>query len=367
MKILHVIDTTGPGGAETLFIKLIHKLKSKGIESVAVISGRGWVYDQLKMIDVATHIIYSHSSFDIMLLIALVSLIKKQKIDIIQSHLLGSNVYCSLASILSHTPVVSTFHGYIDIKEEERFNTLKSVIINNFSDKIVFVSKGLKQYYMNKSGFSSDKSIQIYNGIDTLIFKKYSNDEIRRGLKLGQEHILVGSVGNIRKSKGYSDLLKAAKKVVEVNPQYRFIIAGDGGGAMYEDLICQRRRLGLEKHFLLLGYQSDVTKFLNNLDLYVLPSTSEGFSISVIEALACGLPVIATRSGGPEEILNHMENGILVDVGSPSQIASAVLLLNRDKFLNRLLKESGENHVDKFFCITNTIDAYLAEYKLLVK
>lgn len=367
IRILHTIDTTGPGGAETVFVNLIKGLDRRKFEPIVAIRGPGWLCDELGRYGINPLFINSTGTFNFAYLRELIRIIHREKIDIVQSHLLGSNLYCSIAGIICGVPVVSTFHGFVDINARERLSGIKSKIINRGSARLVFVSNRLREFYVEQKGFSARKSVTIFNGIDSSLFKPERNDSIRNKLGLGPDNILVGAVGNIRPSKGYDCLLEAARLVVDQYPQFRFVVAGEGAGKLFDDLMVLRKKLGLEKHFYFMGFEPDVPRFLNNLEIFVLPSVSEGFSISTIEAMACGVPVIVTRSGGPEEIITHMENGILVETCCPQSLARYIIELYRSNSVNQDLISKGIEDIKKRYSIAILIDNYVNLYMKLLK
>lgn len=358
IRILHTIDTTGPGGAETVFVNLIKGLDRTRFQPTVVIGGPGWVCDELRKGGIEPIFIDAKGTFNIAYLLGLVKIIRKNRIDIIQSHLLGANLYSSMAGLISGVPVVSTFHGFVDVKARERFSKLKSRIINLGSKIIVFVSDGLRKYYVEQKGISAGKSVVIYNGVDTSIFRPERDDSVRKKLGLGPENILVGAVGNIRPAKGYDYLLRAARLVVDRCPAFRFVVAGEGTGLLYDDLLALRKCLGLESHFFFLGFVADASRFMNNLDVFVLPSVSEGFSISTVEAMACGIPVIATRSGGPQEIISSGIDGILVDVCSINKLYESIVMLRENQDLSITLIKNGIKACNNKFSHTCTLEEY---------
>jgi glycosyltransferase involved in cell wall biosynthesis len=332
VRVLHSIDTTGPGGAETVFVNLAVWLDPNKFESYAVIRGAGWVCDTLRSYGIEPIFVQSKGGVNFRYLRELVEVIHTKKIDVVQSHLLGSNLYCCLAGMICRVPVISTFHGFVDANDMERLMWLKRLLINLRSRKIVFVSDRLREHYVQHLGFSERKSVTIYNGVDTSIFYPQKNDSIRKGLGIGTKHVVIGAVGNIRPSKGYDLFLKAARLVYDQHPECRFVVAGQGAGPLYQKLLKLRDDLGLKDVFFFIGFRSDTDLVYNNFDLFVLPSTSEGFSISTIEAMACGLPVIVTRSGGPEEIVSENRvQGTVVECNE-FDIANA---------MNRYLEEKG--------------------------
>lgn len=361
IKILHTIDTTGPGGAETVFINLIKGLDSQRFKSFAAIRGPGWVCDTLRENGIKPTFVPAKGGFNLRYLQSLVRIIQQNKIDIIQSHLLGSNLYCSLAGLICGIPVISTFHGFVDASERERLMRLKSQIINIGSSKIVFVSDRLRSHYVSNYGFSSKKSITIYNGVNTDVFRPQKEDSIRKKLRLGPHHILIGSVGNIRPAKGYDVLLRAARIVCDKEPNCRFLVAGQGSGHLYESLLKLRRDLDLEKVFFFFGFCKDSAKVLNNLDIFVLPSVSEGFSISTIEAMACGIPVVVTRSGGPEEIVTNEINGITVDCIEGRMADGINYCINNNQAKHTIVNNALEEVSLKYCCYT-MIEKYVNCY-----
>ena len=361
--ILHIIDTTGPGGAEIVFIDLISHLPAEKYRSIVVIRGKGWVYDELGRRGIQPVILDAKGSFNWRYLKSLVSLIRREKVDLIQSHLLGSNIYASLAGLLSRIPVVATFHGMVDVAEKERLLFLKFAAINCGAAAIVAVSADLRDNIVYRTSLRSNKTKVIYNGIDTGAFQLPKSNDLRQHFGWSENDIIVGSLGNIRPAKAYDVLLKAASLLKDGEQSYRFVIAGQGKGGLYQKLLDLRTELKLDDRVQFLGFNDDPADFLSNLDLFLLSSSSEGFSIATIQAMAAGLPVIATRSGGPQEIITHDENGCLVDVDAPRQIADAVEKLASNSDLSQQMAKAGQNHAIKTFDIKNMISNYKAIYK----
>lgn len=327
IRVLHTIDTTGPGGAETVFVNLVMGLDSSRFESIVAIKGPGWVCDTLQDNGFKPVFIPAKGGFNFKYLQSLIKTITVNNIDIVQSHLFGSNVYCSLAGIICNLPVISTFHGFVDTNGSERLMPLKKSIINRGSRKIVFVSNRLREEYVRRYSLSAQRSVTIYNGIDTKKFCPDKKTSLRKRFGVSPEHILIGAIGNIRAAKGYEYFLQAAKIVHGINPKCRFLIAGDRDreGVLSEKLHNMHLELGLDNILFFLGFQADIAEILNNLDVFVLASTSEGLSIATLEALACGIPVVVTRCGGPEEILTDTPYSRIVEPQNEHELAEGML------------------------------------------
>ncbi len=356
--ILHIIDTTGPGGAETVFIDLATCLPKDRFRSLVLIRGKGWVYEELCRRGVEPILHDAKGSFNWRYLLKLRYLIKQEKVDLIQSHLLGSNVYASLASLLTRVPVIATFHGGVDIGEKERFKGLKFGAINLGSKRIVAVSESLRLDIIHRTSVRASKTDVIYNGIVTAEFQRPHENTLRQRFGWTDNKIIVGSLGNIRSAKGYDILLQAAARLKDKAAPFRFVIAGQGKHGLYDNLLKLRKDLGLEDVVHFLGFNDDPAGFLANLDVFLLSSISEGFSIATIQAMASKLPVVVTRSGGPEEIVTHGENGWLVKTGSPEAIVDALIILASESDLLDRMAEQGKKHAQNTFDINNMLSAY---------
>ncbi len=362
--ILHLIDTTGPGGAETVFIDLATGLSSDKFRSVVLIRGKGWVYEELCRRGVEPILLNAKGSFNWRYLLSLRNLIKQQKVDLIQSHLLGSSVYASLAGLTTSVPVVATFHGAVDISDKERFKGLKFGAISLGAKQVVAVSQGLRDDIIRRTSLKVKKIKILYNGIHTAAFQRPRSNSLREKYGWSDDDFIIGCLGNIRPAKGYNILLQAAARVKASGKSCRFVIAGqpDKEGHLYESLLQQRKKLGLEEQIQFLGFLDDPAEFLSNLDLFLSSSISEGLPLSAIQAMAAGLPLLATRCGGYEELVIDRENGWLVDVGDSGAIADAIETLVDSPKTRTELAEQARKHVIETFDISVMLGAYEAVY-----
>lgn len=358
INILHTIDTTGPGGAETVFLNLVSGLDRKRFNPIVAIPGQGWVNDELVRNGIKPIFISSKGSFSVRYLLQLIDIVRKHKIDIIQSHLIGSNVYCSIAGILCGVPVISTIHGFVDTDKHDRISKLRFFFMNHGSKRIVFVSNQLKDHFIKEYNIRSEKAVTIYNGIDLEVYRDHRSISIRKELGLDSRHILIGSIGNIREAKGYDYLLQAADVVIRTHPECRFVIAGEGSGPLYNKLLTLNQSLGLEEKVFFLGFRKDVSEILNNFDIFVLSSTSEGFSIVTLEAMACRIPVVVTRCGGPQEIVDDRYE-LTAPPADSDALAGVIMKAIEDKIMLDMCVDNSYEIVSKRF----SKHAMLKEYE----
>ena len=361
--ILHIIDTTGPGGAETVFIDLATRLPKSNYRGVVIIRGKGWVYDELCRRGVKPILLDAKGSFNLRYLFGLRRIVLSEGVNIIQSHLLGTNVYCSIVGLLTGKPVITTFHGAVDISDKERFLALKFGLLNKGASKIIAVSDSLRNELISKTPLKKQKMHVIHNGIDTTAFERQKSNELRQQFGWSQGDIIVGSLGNVRPAKGYDALLRAAAKLAQGKSRFRFVIAGQGNSnGLYKELLELKENLELQNQVEFLGFVDDPAWFLSNLDLYLLPSISEGFSISTIQAMASGIPVIVTRSGGPEEIVTHRENGWIVDRGNPAAIVDGLEFLSTNPEVCADLSKNAKEKVVNVFSMNAMLEKYEKTY-----
>ena len=362
--ILHTIDTTGPGGAETVFIDLASRLDRERYRPVVVIKGRGWVYDELHRRGIEPLLVDASGSVNLRYLWQLARIVRRHKVDLIQAHLLGSSVYGALAGMLTATPVVATFHGAVDISPDERLVGVKFGAINRGAGRIVAVSESLRRDIAERTPLDAAKTTVIYNAVEAQHYARARSSRLRQAFGWSETDLIVGCLGNVRPAKGYDLLLQAAAGLRAA--PLRFVIAGQGKPGLYDRLLAQRARLGLEDRVQFLGFVADAPEFLSNLDMFLLPSTSEGFSISTIEAMAAGLPVLATRCGGPEEILTHGETGLLVEKGSSRALVEGLQTLITDSRLRDRLARKGKAHAATTFGMPAMLQAYEHIYEQLI-
>jgi len=365
--ILHLIETTGPGGAESVFLDLATRLRRDAYRSIAGIMGPGWVHDTLVDRGVKPLILPARAAekkaFNFHLYSCLTGLCRDHSVDLIHAHNLGLTVYAALVGLTLRLPVISTLHGLIDIEAGNRYRRLKSLVLRRGLSSLVVVSEHLRERLTAVGAVPADQIEVIYNGVDTALFQTRADRALRMELGIGDEVILAGSVGNIRPPKAYEVLLAAAAMVAQNSRRIHFVIVGEGSDPLLSTLEQQRRNLGLEGVVTFAGFRRDIELVLPSFDLFILSSRSEGFSIATIQAMACGIPVVATRSGGPEEIITDGETGLLVPVDDPHTLAAMILQLANDAGLRKRLATAALHSVGERFSLDKMLARYDALYR----
>lgn len=365
--ILFVIDTSGPGGAETIFIQLSSAIKNTEFRPVVVIGGYGWLHQQLVESGFDPYVVAPEGSINISYLWELIKIVRKEGIRIIHAHLFGASIYSSMVGILLRVPVISTIHGSADISLNERYINIKKALLVYGSSRIIAVSKTLKKQLLSILDLDNQKVMVIYNGINIDRFNLPHSDQIKKAYGMRQDEILIGAIGNIRGPKAYNVMLDAVAILKERSFGFRLKIVGQGEGQLLNSLLEQRAQLGLDELVEFSNFSENVEEILSNLDLFLLSSSSEGFSLATIEAMAAGVPVIATRSGGPEEIIDDKVDGLLVAVNSPQDLANAVIDSVKDIQSQDRMRVMARRKVQKQFSLSAMLEQYKALYDSLIR
>jgi len=204
---------------------------------------------------------------------------------------------------------------------------------------IIAISKGVKKVLV-EGGVDPRSIVVIPSGIDFSPYDKaVSSDYLRRELSFAPDDYLVGIVAHLTDHKGHEYLIRATKILKEHSPKIKVIIVGKGPLRM--DLNRQARESRVEDIVFFLGFREDVPQILSSLDVFVLSSYLEGMGSSILDAMACRLPVVATKVGGIPEVVLHGETGILVPPRNPQAIARAILKLYNNRNLASRLGQRG--------------------------
>jgi glycosyltransferase involved in cell wall biosynthesis len=361
--ILHTIETAGPGGAESVLLNLASGLNPDRFRSLVVLPEGRWLPKKLRERGLPTITVDSKAWYDLSLLRTMTKLVRQERVDLIHSHLPDQNFYSCLVGRLTKCKTVVTYHGSPSIATNKGAKrAFKSWVVRHSADTVVVVSDFLRDLYI-RAGYPSDKIVRIYNGVNLCQFISPGPGLLRGELGLPAEAKLVGMVANLRGSKGYEYFLQAAGKVADQFPQTRFVAVGEIDEKIAGALRALREKLSLRERFFLLGLREDVAAILGDLDVFVLSSVSEGLSLATIEAMAAGKPIVVTRSGGPQEIIEDRHTGLLVSPADPDALAASICELLKDPGLAANLARNARREVEGRFSLARMIKQYETVYE----
>lgn len=306
-------------------------------------------------------------SDDLKALIWMYRFMTSERFHIVHTHTSKAGILGRLAGRLAGVPVsVHTFHGNIF---EGFFGSFASSLfllleraMAKLTDRFVAVSRQNLSYFVRRGIAPRGKFRLIYNGVDPGRFSGTDKLAAKEALGLPQGPV-VGTVAALVPVKGLEYFLEAARSVSSEVPRTAFVIAG--GGVLEETLRKMAKDLGLDVRFL--GPRKDVPLVLSALDVFVLPSLSEGMGLSIMEAMAAGLPVVATEVGGVPELVVDGSTGILVPPKDPDALAEAILECIREKGRAEEMGRRGRERVRASFPLSRMIREHEALYEELLE
>lgn len=359
--VLHAIETSGPGGAERTLISLVERLDRNRYHPIICLLSEGWLNAQLKSRGFETVIIPQKRGLHGGWLIQLVKFIKRRHIDLMHTQEFAMNTYCSIASAIIGIPIVTTVQGknyYAD-----RWRRRLAYRFVSRQSRMVAVSQDIKRYLASQVGIQARRVATIWNGIDPAAFRGNNGGRaaVRNQLGLEERQPVIGTVGNLYPVKGHVYLLEAMALVVQERSDAVCLIAGRG--QLEGRLRDTAAKLGIERNVRLLGFREDTPALLHAMDIFVLPSLSEGLSLALLEAMAASKPVIATEVGGNPEIVLDGGTGFLIPPRSAAALAEKILGLVKDPELAHHLGRSGQMRVEQEFSVTTMVQKYQDLYR----
>jgi len=213
-------------------------------------------------------------------------------------------------------------------------------------------------------GIPPGRAVTIYNGVDTSRFKP-GDRSLRQVYGWGEDHVVFGIVANFRPYKRQVDFVRAAALIAAQAQQARFLMVGEDRGSLHE-VQGEIARHRLESRFVIIPGTAHPELLYPAMDVYVCSSSTEGFSNVLLEAAACGLPIIATKTGGNAEVIEEGQTGCLVQVGAPEQLAARALELLRNPTLRLAWGEASRRRVEASFSIDRMVRNHEALYQRLL-
>lgn len=364
--ILHTIQTGGPGGAESVLLALATRINTSRFRSLVLLPQGGWLQSKLEQKGIPVFLAKSNAWYDFRLPRAMTRLVRQEKVHLIHSHLPDQNFYSCLVGCLTQSRTIVTYHGSPSCSAaDKQRGAFKLWFVRHSADAVVVVSDYLKQSLRDLK-FPAERIFRIYNGVDMGRFASSPIGRLRAELQCRNGTKLIGMVANLRETKGYEYFIQAARKVADTMPQTRFVAIGEidpGIGTRMQDLV---RKMSLQDHFSFLGFREDVPDILSDLDIFVLSSISEGFSLATVEAMAAGKPVIATRSGGPQEIVEDGRTGYLTPTADPDALAGKICELLANPERAAALAQTARGKVASTFTLERMIRNYERLYERLL-
>jgi len=365
-NLLHLTLSMGAGGIENLIVTMARHLDNQRFTlTVGCLDSGGILLEEVRSLRCDTFVLSRQGGFDFRLILQLAKILREKKIHILHTHNQAAHFYGCLAGLLARTPVIiNTEHSrhYIDGHWRRR---VEKKVLSFFTDKIVTVSRELQHQALEKDKISANKLEVVLNGIDLSPYRESNfacsscGHHLRDAFGILPEKKIIGIIGRLHPVKNHELLFKALQ-VVRVQQQMpvSLLVVGDGELRRTLEELAVTLDIADSVHFT--GYRKDIPEILSILDALVLCSHTEGLPLTLLEAMAAGVPVVVTRGANRSGIVQHGRNGLVAEpqVENFAQVIVEILASET----REMLIDQARALVFGEYSISTTIEQYQSLY-----
>lgn len=370
-KILHVIRPA-KGGMKNHLLSLLY-LADRNLFELAVACPPGSMTREISQLGIKVIPIPLKGEIsprsDWTTISTLVQILRREGITILHAHSSKAGLVGRVAAGLARTPVVfmtahnSIFYEYWPAWKKSIFAASEWLLARH-THRILTVSEALREELLTTERLNPDQVLTIHNGIDLTPFRQgVERRAVLRSLGVPQLGQLVGTIARLAPQKGLTFFLQAAAILCR-DYQVNFVVVGDG--PLRQALEEERTALGLQRRFFFVGERQDIPQILSAMDIFVLPSVTEGLPLTILEAMAAGKPVVATRVGGIPEVVMDEKTGLLVPPQNPQALARAVATLLSNRNRAKEMGQHGQQRVLERFTNDIMVRKIEEQYKIIL-
>ncbi len=332
INVIHLVEELTIGGLEKVLASIVLNLNKKKFNvSVWCLREGGYFADKLVKEGIDVKILHIYTSRNPLSIYKLYRLLKIHQFDIIHTHAYSAGIIGRISAFLAGVPVIIS-HNHSIYDFYNRYYHLVEWILSLITDRVICISEEVNRFTNETQRINSRKLITIHNGIDDdcAVIENRGSD-LKNELGISLNHSVIGTIAHLEEHKGHKYLLEAASLLLSSKRDISFLFVGEG--TLKEKLKKLCVDLKIENNIIFVGERSDISEILFSIDIFVLPSLREGLGLAILEAMACGKPVIATNVGGIPEIVKDGVSGILVPPKDPKSLYRAMsdLLDDREK------------------------------------
>lgn len=364
MNILILSTHFNTGGITSYILTLAQGLSRKGHNVYVATSGGNMVAELVAAgVKHVSYDIKTKSEVSPKIFLALPKIsrfIKEKKIDVIHAHTRVTQVTAAMLCRLTGTPYVTTCHGFYKKR-------LSRKLFPCWGAETVAISEAVRDYLIRDYRLADSKVCLIHAGVNPHMFLQVDEGvkrQRRQQYNLGGEP-LIGIIARLTEEKGHRFLIEAMKQIVKEIYNAHLLIVGRG--RIEKDLKEAVDLAGLNNCIHFYPVVNQTTEILPLLDVFVLPSLDEGFGLSILEAQAAGLPVVASRVGGVPDLIKDGETGILVAHQDIDGLAKAVIEILKDKKRAKELGSNARRFVEEEFSVGQFVEKTLGVYTAALK
>jgi glycosyltransferase involved in cell wall biosynthesis len=346
-RVLHVIDSLDLGGAQTFLLEMVkHHDRSCYLPEVACMHGRGVYVEAFEKNGITVHSL-SPEKFPPYYVPNFWRLIRSGGYDLLHFHLFGANLCAKPLAIMGGHPAIVVHDQCNDASREKNPLLLAAdAFWNHRSDRVIAVSESTRRYLLDREDLRDDLVTTIPNGIDTEVFSPASagaREAARAALGIPRDGLVIGGVGRLVEQKNFALFLEVAARVLAGHPSVLFLIAGTG--PQEEELKTRAVALGIHERVRFQGHVSDRLSLYHAFDALLMTSDFEGTPMVLLEAMSCGLPVVASAVDGIAEVCTDGHDALLLPPGDVAGFATALKGILQDDGLRKTLGMNAQNTI----------------------
>lgn len=354
IRVLEMIDEASLGGGQMHVLLLAKHLSKEEFDVTIATEPKGFLVDESARIGIPTVPVSMSNTLSVQTLTAVRRILKAGSYDVLHTHGGTAGFWGRAVAVLSRSPraMIHTYHGlhyFVNGENVRRFRIVDKTLLP-FTTKIVCVCESDRAKAIASKVADEVKTVVVRNGIEVDRFAVTDKrGSIRSSLSVKENDFVFGNIGRLHRQKGQTILLRAFQKVVDQHSNTWLWLIGDG--ELRNGLELLAGRLGIAERVRFLGGRKDVADLLPALDVFVLPSLWEGQPIALLEAMAAGVPVVASNVDGIPEVVENGTSGLLVDVNSVNSLASSMSTLMANSQLRSTLAHNGRERIVKQFTV----------------
>ena len=363
--IVFIIAELNVGGAETMLFELAKRL-DRNLFNITVLSlqDKGYFGQLLENEKINVVTLNMKNKWDIFKFKNIHPFFKNNSFDIIHSFMFHSNILARCIAKIYKIPInISAVHT---IEKGAQWHLLVDTITNHLVTNETVICKTAHDFMIQKTNIRPDKITVINNAVDERRFNQRNDSElIKRLYNIPPGVKIIGTVSSLTKVKGHIHLIKAARDVIKEIPNAVFVIIGEGP---YRELLMNNvRKYNLDKYFFFLGFITPIHPLLSILDCFVLPSLWEGVPIALLEAMAAKKAVIASKTGGINDILKDGVSGLMVPVGDEIALSNAIVKILKDPALSKMMGQNAHKSISEGYTFDEMVHKTTMLYSELLQ
>ncbi len=358
MKILYVIPRLADAGTEKHLCMLAQGMQQEGIDVTvcSLFEGNYDVPDGFTFVCLSRKYIY-----DVRILVDLYLLMVRSHFDVVHAYLFGFNYLAVVPAKIAGVKLIVTSRRELASWKKFHHRLLEN-IANIFTDKVIACSEAAKKFALETEKYVKGKVAVIYNGVDIRSYcSHFNNGRFIDEFGLNDGKFCIGMIANFSRNKDHSTVIDAFSELKSRKIVYKGILVGDG--PCLADIRREVLRRGLEEDVIFTGVRKDIPAILSAMHICVLTSRQEGLPNSILEAMACEVPVVAARAGGIPEIIQDGINGILFPPGDVDALVDSMVSLLGNNTLASTLGLRGKETIVRKFSKERMMQDYLSFYK----